>query len=96
MQHHVEALPIKLLNGRLILISKFFWEVGLKRCGKSCRLRWLNYLSPNVKHGEFTEEEENLIIRLHNLLGNRFCLYASFFLLISFVIVPIMNMKPHI
>lgn len=81
VQHHVEALPIKLLNGRLILISKFFWEVGLKRCGKSCRLRWLNYLSPNVKHGEFTEEEENVIIRLHNLLGNRFCLYASSFYL---------------
>ncbi|GAY36376.1 hypothetical protein CUMW_021740 [Citrus unshiu] len=50
---------------------------GLKRCGKSCRLRWLNYLSPNVKHGEFTEEEENLIIRLHDLLGNRWSLIAG-------------------
>lgn len=45
--------------------------VGLKRCGKSCRLRWLNYLSPTVKRGGFSEEEEDLIIRLHNLLGNR-------------------------
>lgn len=82
MQYHVEALPIKLLNGRLILISKFVWELGLKRCGKSCRLRWLNYLSPNVKHGEFTEEEENLIIRLHNLLGNRFGLYTFYLYLL--------------
>lgn len=24
---------------------------GLKRSGKSCRLRWLNYLRPNIKHG---------------------------------------------
>ncbi|KAL7229856.1 hypothetical protein ACSBR2_008415 [Camellia fascicularis] len=46
--------------------------IGLKRCGKSCRLRWNNYLSPRIKHGDFSEEEDDLIIRLHNLLGNRF------------------------
>ncbi|KAK3223347.1 hypothetical protein Dsin_010372 [Dipteronia sinensis] len=50
---------------------------GLKRCGKSCRLRWLNYLNPSVKHGDFSEEEEDLIIRLHNLLGNRWSLIAG-------------------
>ncbi|KAI4347243.1 hypothetical protein L6164_008071 [Bauhinia variegata] len=44
---------------------------GLRRCGKSCRLRWLNYLKPEVKHGDFGEDEEDLIIRLHALLGNR-------------------------
>ncbi|XP_050272891.1 transcription factor WER-like isoform X1 [Quercus robur] len=50
---------------------------GLKRCGKSCRLRWINYLSPGVKRGYFSEEEEDLIIRLHNLLGNRWSLIAG-------------------
>ncbi|KAK6931058.1 SANT/Myb domain [Dillenia turbinata] len=50
---------------------------GLKRCGKSCRFRWMNYLSPNVKHGDFSLEEEDLIIRLHNLLGNRWSLIAG-------------------
>uniref|UniRef100_A0A2N9H649 Uncharacterized protein n=2 Tax=Fagus TaxID=21024 RepID=A0A2N9H649_FAGSY len=50
---------------------------GLKRCGKSCRLRWINYLSPSVKRGDFSEEEEDLIIRLHNLLGNRWSLIAG-------------------
>ncbi|KAB5524974.1 hypothetical protein DKX38_022723 [Salix brachista] len=45
---------------------------GLKRDGKSCRLRWMNYLSPSVKRGAFSEEEDDLIIRLHKLLGNRF------------------------
>ncbi|KAK1553265.1 hypothetical protein Q3G72_031842 [Acer saccharum] len=50
---------------------------GLKRCGKSCRLRWLNYLSPSVKHGDFSQEEEDLIIRLHKLLGNRWSLIAG-------------------
>ncbi|KAL5725146.1 hypothetical protein ACHQM5_008322 [Ranunculus cassubicifolius] len=50
---------------------------GLRRCGKSCRLRWMNYLSPNVKKGDFSAEEEDLIIRLHKLLGNRWSLIAG-------------------
>ena len=44
---------------------------GLRRCGKSCRLRWLNYLRPNIKRGNISYDEEDLIIRLHKLLGNR-------------------------
>ncbi|XP_010528251.1 PREDICTED: transcription factor WER [Tarenaya hassleriana] len=52
-------------------------KTGLKRCGKSCRLRWMNYLSPNVNRGNFTEQEEDLIIRLHKLLGNRWSLIAK-------------------
>ncbi|RRT43737.1 hypothetical protein B296_00056202 [Ensete ventricosum] len=47
------------------------WVVGLKRCGKSCRLRWLNYLRPDIKRGNISEDEESLIIKLHRLLGNR-------------------------
>ncbi|XP_009347822.2 MYB-like transcription factor 4 [Pyrus x bretschneideri] len=50
---------------------------GLLRCGKSCRLRWVNYLRPNVKRGNFGEDEEDLIIRLHALLGNRWSLIAG-------------------
>ncbi|KAI3433116.1 uncharacterized protein J3R85_007322 [Psidium guajava] len=50
---------------------------GLNRHGKSCRLRWLNYLSPAVKRGEFSEEEDELIVRLHKLLGNRWSLIAG-------------------
>ncbi|MQM11605.1 hypothetical protein Taro_044513 [Colocasia esculenta] len=52
-------------------------KAGLKRCGKSCRLRWLNYLRPDIKRGNITPEEEDLIIRLHNLLGNRWSLIAG-------------------
>ncbi|RVW17908.1 Transcription factor RAX3 [Vitis vinifera] len=40
-------------------------KIGLKRCGKSCRLRWLNYLRPNIKHGGFSEEEDNIICSLY-------------------------------
>ncbi|GLT43551.1 hypothetical protein SLA2020_174910 [Shorea laevis] len=46
-------------------------KAGLQRCGKSCRLRWANYLRPGIKRGEFTLEEEETIIKLHAELGNR-------------------------
>ncbi|XP_028785141.1 transcription repressor MYB6-like [Neltuma alba] len=50
---------------------------GLLRCGKSCRLRWINYLRPDLKRGNFTEEEDELIISLHSLLGNKWSLIAA-------------------
>ncbi|KAI4332329.1 hypothetical protein L6164_017249 [Bauhinia variegata] len=50
---------------------------GLLRCGKSCRLRWINYLRPDLKRGNFTEEEDDLIIKLHSLLGNKWSLIAA-------------------
>ncbi|CAO2175185.1 unnamed protein product [Urochloa humidicola] len=52
-------------------------KAGLRRCGKSCRLRWLNYLRPNIKRGNISDDEEDLIIRLHKLLGNRWSLIAA-------------------
>lgn len=47
------------------------WLAGLQRCGKSCRLRWINYLRPDLKRGAFSQQEENHIIELHSILGNR-------------------------
>ncbi|KAG2725602.1 hypothetical protein I3760_01G073400 [Carya illinoinensis] len=52
-------------------------KAGLLRCGKSCRLRWMNYLRPNIKRGNITPDEDDLIIRLHSLLGNRWSLIAG-------------------
>nr|AAO92352.1 putative flavonoid/anthocyanin regulator [Anthurium andraeanum] len=52
-------------------------KAGLNRCGKSCRLRWLNYLRPGIKRGNISEAEEDMIIRLHNLIGNRWSLIAG-------------------
>ncbi|KAF8010978.1 hypothetical protein BT93_J1573 [Corymbia citriodora subsp. variegata] len=71
---HVEAHG----KGKWNTIAK---RTGLRRCGKSCRLRWMNYLSPDVKRDSFSEEEEDLIIRLHKLLGNRFYFDLWIFLL---------------
>ncbi|KAJ6876500.1 hypothetical protein NC651_029483 [Populus alba x Populus x berolinensis] len=50
---------------------------GLQRCGKSCRLRWINYLRPDLKRGAFSQQEESLIIELHAVLGNRWSQIAA-------------------
>ncbi|VFQ89554.1 unnamed protein product [Cuscuta campestris] len=50
---------------------------GLDRCGKSCRLRWTNYLRPDVKRGRFSFEEEETIIQLHRVLGNKWSAIAA-------------------
>ncbi|KAJ8570835.1 hypothetical protein K7X08_037807 [Anisodus acutangulus] len=52
-------------------------RAGLNRCRKSCRLRWLNYLRPHIKRGDFAWDEIDLIFRLHKLLGNRWSLIAG-------------------
>ncbi|ONK77698.1 uncharacterized protein A4U43_C02F9590 [Asparagus officinalis] len=52
---------------------------GLMRCGKSCRLRWINYLRPDLKRGDFSEDEEDILIELHSRLGNRWSKIASHF-----------------
>ncbi|KAF3444789.1 hypothetical protein FNV43_RR14482 [Rhamnella rubrinervis] len=52
-------------------------NTGLQRCGKSCRLRWTNYLRPDIKRGKFSLQEEQTIIQLHALLGNRWSAIAT-------------------
>lgn len=50
---------------------------GLGRCGKSCRLRWTNYLRPDLKRGLLNEDEEQLVIDMHARLGNRWSKIAA-------------------
>nr|GMD27501.1 transcription factor MYB16-like [Ipomoea batatas] len=52
-------------------------KAGLQRCGKSCRLRWTNYLRPDIKRGNFSLQEKQSIIQLHALLGNRWSAIAA-------------------
>ncbi|KAJ4820630.1 MYB transcription factor MYB17 [Rhynchospora pubera] len=61
-------------GGNWIALPK---KAGLRRCGKSCRLRWLNYLRPDIKHGGFTEEEDNIIWSLYNKIGSRWSVIAA-------------------
>ncbi|XVE58699.1 hypothetical protein DITRI_Ditri04bG0189800 [Diplodiscus trichospermus] len=50
---------------------------GLRRCGKSCRLRWTNYLRPDLKRGLLNDDEQQLVIDLHASLGNRWSKIAA-------------------
>jgi transcription factor MYB, plant len=73
----------KLINFILINGGHCCWRAvpklaGLLRCGKSCRLRWTNYLRPDLKRGLLSEAEEKLVIDLHAKLGNRFDLLPVF------------------
>ncbi|KAL1810024.1 hypothetical protein ACET3Z_027014 [Daucus carota] len=52
-------------------------KIGLKRCGKSCRLRWLNYLRPNIRHGGFSNEEDDIICALYMAIGSRWSIIAA-------------------
>ncbi|KAL4605579.1 hypothetical protein ACB092_09G039500 [Castanea dentata] len=66
----------ELLSTFVTLMGERRWDSiarasGLKRSGKSCRFRWLNYLHPNLKHGHISIEEEQIILRLHELWGNK-------------------------
>nr|QHG11452.1 R2R3-MYB transcription factor 24 [Taxus chinensis] len=52
-------------------------HAGLLRCGKSCRLRWTSYLRPDIKRGKFSFEEEQTILHLHAMLGNKWSAIAG-------------------
>nr|GMD22559.1 transcription factor MYB48-like isoform X2 [Ipomoea batatas] len=53
-----------------VLVGESQRWIGLKRSGKSCRLRWVNYLQPGLKRGKITPQEQRLILQLHSKWGN--------------------------
>ena len=58
---------------------------GLLRCGKSCRLRWTNYLRPDLKRGLLTDDEEQLVVDLHSKLGNRYnCAHGYIIIMLQY------------
>ncbi|XP_030471803.1 MYB-like transcription factor EOBI [Syzygium oleosum] len=62
-------------EGRWNMLAK---SAGLKRTGKSCRLRWLNYLRPDIKRGNLTPQEQLRILELHHKWGNRWSKIAQY------------------
>ncbi|XP_023531403.1 transcription factor MYB14-like [Cucurbita pepo subsp. pepo] len=50
---------------------------GLSRCGKSCRLRWMNYLRPDIRKGGFSKKEEEIIVKMYSAIGGRWSTMAS-------------------
>ncbi|CAL5416464.1 unnamed protein product [Camellia sinensis] len=69
-------------------------QAGLLRCGKSCRLRWTNYLKPDIKRGNFNKEEEDTIINLHEMLGNRLKALAMSTLIVTAAAVEFDDATP--
>ncbi|KAK7295531.1 hypothetical protein RJT34_18441 [Clitoria ternatea] len=61
-------------EGRWSAVSKF---TGLNRSGKSCRLRWVNYLRPGLKKGQLTPVEEGIVVELHAIYGNKWSTIAK-------------------
>ncbi|KAL9266972.1 Transcription factor MYB93-like protein [Drosera capensis] len=55
----------------IFIRGSMFLFAGLNRCGKSCRLRWTNYLRPDIKRGKFSQQEEDKILNLHAIMGNK-------------------------
>uniref|UniRef100_A0A453CPV0 Transcription factor GAMYB n=1 Tax=Aegilops tauschii subsp. strangulata TaxID=200361 RepID=A0A453CPV0_AEGTS len=52
---------------------------ALQRTGKSCRLRWVNKLRPNLKTGcKFSADEERVVIELQAQFGNKWARIATY------------------
>ncbi|XP_043700257.1 myb-related protein Pp2-like [Telopea speciosissima] len=62
---------------KVSILLRMFPAMNRERCGKSCRLRWINYLRLDLNRGTFSQQEENLIIELHEVLGNRWSQIAA-------------------
>jgi hypothetical protein len=47
------------------------------RTSKQCRERWAHHLDPRVRKGLYTEEEDERLLALHRLHGNRWSTIAT-------------------
>ena len=47
------------------------------RIGKQCRERWHNHLNPNIKRAKWTSEEDQIILREHQRVGNKWAEIAK-------------------
>ncbi|XP_010918509.1 uncharacterized protein [Elaeis guineensis] len=58
------------------------WSVIAKslpgRIGKQCRERWHNHLNPAIKKDAWTREEEEVLVRAHQIYGNKWAEIAKY------------------
>ena len=60
--------------------TKSWIKVGNKfpdRSGKQCRERWYNHLDPAVKKGDWTEDEDRILIEMQASLGNQWAMMTK-------------------
>lgn len=67
---------------------------GLQRNGKSCRLRWINYLRPGLKRGMLSQAEEETVINLHAAWGNKYASFVEPVLLLYQIVYWRLNQQP--
>ena len=48
-----------------------------QRTGKQCRERYKNHLKGDIKKGQWTKDEDNLIVRLRDELGGQWSKIAK-------------------
>jgi Myb-like DNA-binding domain len=47
------------------------------RLGKQCRERWYNHLDPQIKKGDWSKEEDHILLTSHREVGNRWAEIAK-------------------
>ncbi|ESS36459.1 Myb family DNA-binding domain-containing protein [Toxoplasma gondii VEG] len=60
-----------------LISSQLTGAFGIPRTGKQCRERWFNHVNPEVKKGDWSAEEDAMILMLQNELGNRWATIAK-------------------
>lgn len=50
----------------------------MERTGKQCRERWHNHLNPGIKKGDWTEEEDRIILKMQKTIGNQWAKITKF------------------
>ena len=55
----------------------FLAQLMVDRKGKQCRDRYINHLAPSIKRGEWTVEEEYMVVQGHRVLGTRWAALAK-------------------
>lgn len=57
------------------------------RTGKQCRERYFNILNPSVKRGDWTQEEDQIILAQHELFGSRWAevLFTGYYQAVTFL-----------
>ena len=60
------------------------WDILAKhlfqRTGKQCRERYRNMLDPNVRKGNWSPEEDHVILQMHDALGNQWAKISRAFI----------------
>ena len=61
-----------------IFRSKIAENLSINRTGKQCRERYNNHLRPEIKKGEWSEEEDQILMSMNETYGNKWTMIAQY------------------